>query len=163
MSESKNPERVAIGSDHIGYVLKEEIISFLQETGIEYIDVGASSSERTDYPLYAKLVANLINSGQAELGILICGTGVGMSISANKIPGIRAVVCSEAYSAEFARRHNNANVLCFGSRVVAGGLARTLIKAFLSAAYEGGRHACRVDMINALEAEAFLAEKGTQH
>lgn len=162
MNEIKHPVKIAIGSDHVGLGLKEEIKSYLEESGLVYVDVGALMLDRTDYPLYAIKVTNLINSGEARLGILICGTGVGMSISANKIPGIRAVVCSEAYSAEFARRHNDANVLCFGARVVAGGLARTLVEAFLHAEYEGGRHARRVDMINALEAEALMNEKGSQ-
>lgn len=156
------PKRMVIGSDHVGFELKNDIKKHLEGLGIECLDVGAQSSERTDYPLYARKVAHLVASGEAELGILICGTGVGMSIAANKVPGIRAVVCSEPYSAALARQHNDANVLCFGARVVASGLARMIVDAFLEAVYEGGRHACRVDMIKEMEAEAQGNEGGSK-
>ncbi|SQA98141.1 Ribose-5-phosphate isomerase B [Cedecea neteri] len=111
-------KKIAFGCDHVGFLLKTEIVAHLQEKGIEVLDKGTWSGERTDYPLYASAVAQAVVNGEAEGGILICGTGVGISITANKFPGIRAVVCSEPYSALLSRQHNNTNVLAFGSRVV---------------------------------------------
>jgi len=145
--------RIAIGSDHIGYPLKEEIKVYLDELGYTYWDVGAHSAERTDYPLFAKEVTAAISSKQADLGILICGTGVGMSITANKVKGIRAVACSEPYSAMLSRQHNNTNVLTFGSRVVGPEVAKMIVKAWLEAEFEGGRHASRLDLISQIEAD----------
>lgn len=144
-------KRIAIGSDHVGYPLKEEIKTYLEELGFSYQDFGAHSSERTDYPLFAKDVTAAISAGQADLGILVCGTGVGMSIIANKVKGIRAVVCSEPYSAMLSRQHNNTNVLALGSRVVGPELARMIVKSWLEAEFEGGRHASRVEMISEIE------------
>ena len=155
MEKSKVPKPIAIGSDHVGFELKNTLRKYLEELEIEHLDVGTNSPERTDYPLYARQVAKLVASGEAGLGILICGTGVGMSIAANKVRGIRAVVCSEPYSASLARKHNDANVLCFGARVVAAGLACMILDAFLEAEYEGGRHARRIKMIAELEMEAI--------
>jgi ribose 5-phosphate isomerase B len=149
-------KRIAIGSDHVGYPLKEEIKKYLDELGYTYHDVGAHSAERTDYPLFAREVTSTISSQQADLGILICGTGVGMAITANKVKGIRAVVCSEPYSAMLSRQHNNTNVLTLGSRVVGPELARMIIKAWLESEFEGGRHASRVEMISQIEAERFM-------
>ena len=146
-------KRIAIGSDHVGYPLKEEIKKYLEELGYGYQDFGAHSVERTDYPLFAKDVTSAVSSSQTVLGILICGTGVGMSIAANKVKGIRAVVCSEPYSAMLSRQHNNTNILALGSRVIGPELARMIIKAWLEAEYEGGRHAARVEMISQIEAE----------
>jgi ribose 5-phosphate isomerase B len=145
-------KRVAIGSDHVGYPLKEEIKRYLDELGYSYQDFGAQSVERTDYPLFAKDVTASVTSNQADLGILICGTGVGMSIAANKVKGIRAVVCSEPYSAMLSRQHNNTNVLALGARVIGLELARMIVKAWLEAEFEGGRHAARVEMISQIEA-----------
>jgi ribose 5-phosphate isomerase B len=145
------PKKIAIGCDHTGVDLKENIKAYLSELGIESQDFGTMSKERTDYPLYGEKVARAVASREFELGILICGTGVGMSITANKIPGIRAVVCSEAYSAALSRQHNNTNILAFGARVVGVGLARSIVEAWLNAEYEGGRHARRVEMIASLE------------
>ncbi len=145
--------RVAIGSDHVGYPLKEEIKKYLAELGYACQDFGANSAERTDYPLFAKEVTAAISSGQADLGILICGTGVGMSITANKVKGIRAVVCSEPYSAMLSRQHNNTNVLALGARVIGSEVARMIVKAWLEAEFAGGRHASRLDMISQIEAE----------
>ncbi len=145
--------RIAIGSDHVGYPLKEEIKKYLEELGYGYQDFGAHSVERTDYPLFAKGVTSAVSSSQTALGILICGTGVGMSIAANKVKGIRAVVCSEPYSAMLSRQHNNTNILALGSRVIGPELARMIVKAWLEAEYEGGRHAARVEMISQIEAE----------
>ncbi len=156
MNNRNSLKRIAIGSDHIGYPLKEEIKRYLDELGYAYQDFGAYSSERTDYPLFARGVTAAISSSQADLGILICGTGVGMSIAANKVKGIRAVVCSEPYSAMLSRRHNNTNVLALGARVVGLELARMIVKSWLEAEFEGGRHANRVEMISQIESERSL-------
>src|SRR5829696_8133478 len=145
--------RIAIGSDHIGYPFKEEIKKYLDELGCPYQDFGTHSAERTDYPLFAREVTAAISSKQADLGILICGTGVGMSITANKVKGIRAVACSEPYSAMLSRQHNNTNVLTFGSRVVGPEVAKMIVKAWLEAEFEGGRHASRLDLISQIEAD----------
>ena len=149
-------KRIAIGSDHIGYPLKEELKKYLDELGYAYQDFGTHSMERTDYPLFARDVTSAISAHQVHLGILICGTGVGMSITANKVKGIRAVVCSEPYSAMLSRQHNNTNVLTLGSRVVGSELARMIVKAWLDAEFEGGRHASRLEIISQIEAERSL-------
>ena len=146
-------KRIAIGNDHIGYPLKVEIKEYLEELGYTVQDFGTHSAERTDYPLYAKKVTSAILSDQADRGILICGSGVGMAITANKVKGIRAVVCSEPYSAMLSRQHNNTNVLTFGSRVVGTELVRMIVKAWLDAEFEGGRHAARLELISQIEAE----------
>src|SRR5215211_602908 len=148
-----NQKRIAIGSDHIGYPLKEDIKKYLTGWGYAYQDFGTHSTERTDYPLFAKQVTSAVTSQQADLGILICGTGVGMSITANKVKGIRAVVCSEPYSAMLSRQHNNTNVLTLGSRVVGLEIAKMIVKAWLEAEFEGGRHAARLEIISQIEAE----------
>ncbi|SDO12168.1 ribose 5-phosphate isomerase B [Acetanaerobacterium elongatum] len=145
--------KIAIGCDHVGFELKDRLMNHLKEKGIEYKDFGTYSSERTDYPIYGEAVANAIVSGECERGILICGTGVGISISANKVPGIRAVVCSEPYSALLSRQHNDTNILAMGARVVGSDLALMILDAWLSGEYEGGRHQKRVDMIAAIEAK----------
>jgi ribose 5-phosphate isomerase B len=145
-------KRIAIGSDHVGYPLKEEVKKYLDELGYAYRDFGAHSTERADYPLFARDVTSAISSQQADLGILICATGVGMAITANKVKGMRAVVCSEPYSAMLSRQHNNTNVLTFGSRVIGSELAKMIVKAWLEAEFEGGRHVARVDMISQIEA-----------
>ncbi|NIF38756.1 ribose 5-phosphate isomerase B [Enterobacter sp. Tr-810] len=143
--------RIAFGCDHVGFILKEEIMAHLNARGVEVVDKGTWSQERTDYPHYASAVAQAIINGEVESGILICGTGVGISITANKFPGIRAVVCSEPYSAQLSRQHNNTNVLAFGSRVVGLELAKMIVDAWLDAAFEGGRHQTRVEAITAIE------------
>lgn len=143
--------QIAIANDHIAVALKRHIVGYLTEKGHKVEDLGTDSSERTDYPLYAEKCALAVTSGHAKLGILICGTGVGMSIAANKQPGVRAVCCSEPYSAEMSRRHNDANILCFGARVIGEATAEQLCDAFLGAEYEGGRHQRRVDMINSAD------------
>jgi len=152
-NQLNSPKRIAIGSDHVGYPLKEEIKTYLSELGYACQDFGTHSAERTDYPLFAREVTSAISSNQADLGILICGTGVGMSITANKVKGIRAVVCSEPYSAMLSRQHNNTNILTFGSRVVGSELARMIVKAWLEAEFEGGRHAGRLEIISQIEEE----------
>lgn len=146
-------KKIAFGCDHVGFILKEEILAHLAAKGIEVIDKGTWSGERTDYPHYASAVAEAVVAGDAEGGILICGTGVGIAITANKFPGIRAVVCSEPYSAQLSRQHNNTNVLAFGSRVVGLELAKMIVDCWLAAEFEGGRHQTRVAAIAKIEAE----------
>lgn len=136
--------KIVIGNDHIALALERAIAVHLETLGHTVIHIGTDNEERCDYPVYAKKAAHTVAAGEAELGILICGTGVGMSIAANKVPGIRAVVCSEPYSAKLSREHNNTNILAFGARVVGADLAKMIVDAWLSASYEGGRHARRV-------------------
>lgn len=143
--------KVAIGCDHGGLDLKETVISVLKEMGLEYEDLGTYDRNSVDYPDFAEKVAEAVVSGQCQQGILICGTGIGMSIAANKIPGIRAAVCNEVYSAKMARAHNNANILCMGARVVGPGVAAEIVKAYLTGTFEEGRHARRVEKISLLE------------
>lgn len=143
---------IAIASDHGGYLLKEAIKKHLDALGIPYTDLGTDSEASCDYPDYAVLVCRAILSGQCEKGLLFCGTGVGVSIAANKFRGIRACCCSDAFSAKYTRLHNDANVLCLGGRVVGPGLAEELVDIFLSTPYEGGRHDRRLDKIKKLEA-----------
>lgn len=144
---------IALGSDHIGFELKEPIKAYLQQRGIEVKDFGSFNNQRTDYPTYARLVARAVVAGECVRGILCCGTGVGISIAANKVRGIRAVVCSEPYSAKLSRQHNNTNILCLGSRVVGVELAKMIVDEWLAAEFEGGRHANRVRMIEEIESE----------
>ncbi|WP_242703854.1 ribose 5-phosphate isomerase B [Candidatus Enterococcus moelleringii] len=143
--------KIAIGSDHVGIEMKPQIIEFLTELGHEVTDFGPDSSERTDYPIYGKKVAEEVAAGNFDKGILICGTGVGISISANKVKGIRAIVCSEPYSAKLSRMHNNTNILAFGSRVIGIELAKMIVTEWLTAEFEGGRHANRIKMISEIE------------
>lgn len=144
-------KKIAFGCDHVGFILKEEILTHLAQRGIEVLDKGTWSGERTSYPRYASAVAQAVVAGEADGGILICGTGVGISITANKFAGIRAVVCSEPYSAQLSRQHNDTNVLAFGSRVVGLELAKMIVDAWLDAKFEGGRHLARVEAIKAIE------------
>lgn len=143
--------KIAIGCDHVGYELKSKVIEHLESKGIECEDFGTNSAERTDYPVYGEAVAHAVADGKCDKGILICGTGVGISLSANKVKGIRAVVCSEPYSALLSRQHNNTNILAFGSRVVGPDLALMIVDAWLSGEFEGGRHQKRIDMIADIE------------
>ena len=143
--------KIAIGNDHVALEMKEHIKAYLQEKGHEIIDCGTNSSERTNYPIYGKRVAELVKSKECDYGVLICGTGVGISLAANKVDGIRAVVCSEPYSARLSRQHNNANIVAFGARVVGQATAEMIVDEFFSAEYEGGRHQKRIDMISAIE------------
>lgn len=140
--------RIAIGSDHAGFSLKEEVERYLQEQGHDVEDLGTHDEQSTDYPDYAHPVAAAVAEGKAELGVLVCGTGIGMSMAANRHRGVRAAVCSEPYSAKMARLHNDANVLCVGARVVGAGLACDIVDAFLGAEFEGGRHQRRVGKID---------------
>ncbi|HEY5560963.1 MAG TPA: ribose 5-phosphate isomerase B [Clostridiaceae bacterium] len=143
--------KIAIGSDHMGFPLKQYFIEYLGSKGYEVIDFGTASDQRVDYPIYGQKVAAAVACGSCDKGILICGTGVGISISANKVHGIRAVVCSEPYSARLARQHNNANIVAFGALVVGRALAQMIVDEFLAAEYEGGRHQKRIDMITEIE------------
>jgi len=142
---------IAIGSDHGGYELKKEIMAHLDAAGALYEDCGTYDTESCDYPDYAHAVCKKIQDGEADSGILICGTGIGMSIAANKHKGIRAAVCGDCFSAKFTRRHNDANVLCLGARVTGPGLAMEIVDLFLNEKFEGGRHARRVEKIKELE------------
>jgi ribose 5-phosphate isomerase B len=139
--------KIAMGADHAGYALKEELRRYLESLGHRIQDCGTHSLERCDYPVYGKAVASAVVSAQSELGILVCGTGVGISLAANKVSGIRAVVCSEPYTAQMSRMHNNTNVLAIGSRVVGIDMAKMIVDTWLAATFEGERHAGRVDMI----------------
>lgn len=138
---------IAIGCDHVGFELKTHIIDHLQKQGHSIKDFGTHSTERTDYPIFGKAVANAVAEHECEKGILICGTGVGISIAANKVHGIRAVVCSEPYSALLSRQHNDTNILAFGARVVGRDLAIMIVDAWLNGEFEGGRHQSRIDII----------------
>lgn len=142
---------IAIGSDHGGFALKEEIKKHLDARGLAYKDYGCYSEASVDYPDIAKTTCEGILAGECENGILICGTGIGISMCANKIKGIRAACCSDCFSARLTRMHNDANVLCMGGRVVGVGLACQMVDEFLDTAFEGGRHARRLDKMAALE------------
>lgn len=143
--------KVALGSDHAGYSLKEHVAEYLDTSEISFLDCGVSSEDSVDYPDLAVSVVNAVMSGECECGILICGTGIGMSIAANKHKGIRAALCCEPYSAKCARKHNDANILTMGSRVIGPGLAVETIEAFFSESFDGGRHRRRLDKINFIE------------
>lgn len=144
-------ERIAIGADHAGYLLKREIVQFLRAAGYSVEDKGTHSEESVDYPDYAFQVAQAVAAGEADLGILICGTGIGMSIAANKVRGIRAAVATDCYMARMAREHNDANVLCLGGRVLGVGSALDIVQAFLKSRFTGGRHTRRVSKIQKME------------
>jgi ribose 5-phosphate isomerase B len=148
-------KKIIIGCDHAAYDLKLKVIDHLVELGYEVADVGTDSEASCDYPVFAHRLCKRIQSGEFELGILICGTGIGMSLVANKHKGIRAACCSDTFSARLTRNHNDANVLCFGARVVGMGLAFDLVDNFINAEYEGGKHAKRVAMIDAIENGTF--------
>lgn len=142
---------IALGCDHGGYALMQEIIKCLDERGLPYKNFGAFSEESCDYPSIAEPTARAVASGECDKGILICGTGIGMSIAANKMPGIRAALCSDSFSAEMTRRHNDANILVLGARVIGTGLGLYILDTFLNTPFEGGRHARRVDMLRDLD------------
>ncbi len=142
---------LALGSDHGGFELKEHIKKYLYEKGVEYKDFGCYDEKSVDYPDIAEVVCKSINDGESENGILVCGTGIGISIAANKIDGIRAAHCHDVYSAEMTKRHNNSNVICMGGRVIGRELAFKIIDAWLGAEFEGGRHQTRIDKIHKLE------------
>ena len=143
--------RIAIGNDHTAVDLKNTIVDYLTELGYDVINLGTDSRESCDYPVYGEKVGRAVADGQADLGIAICGTGVGISLAANKVKGVRACVCSEPYTAKPSRMPNNSNVLAFGARVVGDELAKMIVKEWLDAEFEGGRHQRRVDMLMEIE------------
>ena len=143
--------KIAIGNDHAAVDMKKMIVEYLVEKGYEVTNFGTDTYESCNYPEYAEKVGRAVVSGEADLGILICGTGIGMSIAANKVKGVRAVACSEPYSAKLSRQHNNTNVLTFGARVIGIEMAKMIVDEWLGAEFLGGRHQDRVDMITAIE------------
>ena len=145
--------KVAIAADHGGFELKDSMVEYIKSLGNEVVDLGTNSADSVDYPDYAKKVCEEIQQGNSDLGILICGTGIGMSLAANKFEGIRAACVSDVYSAKMSRNHNNANVLCIGARVIGDEVAKLIIKTFLENEFEAGRHQRRVDKIMAIEKE----------
>ena len=145
------PGKIVVGSDHAGIALRAAAAGTAAEVGFEVEDAGPRPGEKADYPDQARLVAEAVAAGRARFGILVCGTGIGMSISANKVRGIRAAVCTTEFEARMARAHNDANVLCLGERVIGSGVCDGIVRAFLATAFEGGRHALRVQKIGELE------------
>ena len=144
--------KLAIGSDHAGLALKSELVESLKDRA-EVKDLGTHTADSVDYPDFAAQVARAVVSGQAELGVLVCGTGIGMSIAANKVRGVRAALCTSEFEARLARAHNDANILCLGQRVIGAGQARAIVDVFLATAFEGGRHEKRVQKIKDAEKE----------
>ncbi len=148
-------KKVAVGSDHAGFEYKNRLAAYLRERGYEVTDVGCDSEESCHYPIFAHRLCSLIQDGKCDAGILICGTGIGMSIAANKHKGIRAAACSEAFSARLTREHNDANVLCLGARVIDYPTAQSLSELFLTTEFVGGKHATRVAMLADIENGTF--------
>lgn len=144
--------KIAIGNDHAAVELKNDIMEYLKELGHEVTDYGVGAGEKCDYPEIGEKVGNIVVSGQADCGVLICGTGVGISIAANKVNGVRAAVCSDVATARLVKQHNNANIIAFGQRIVGVELAKDIVKAYLEAEFEGGRHERRVNMFADIEA-----------
>ena len=138
--------KIAIGCDHGGIDLKNTVVSVLTELGHEVDDQGCNSTDSVDYPNFAKSVSLLVKEGKCRFGVLICGTGIGMSMAANRIPGIRAALCHEMFSARMSREHNDANILCLGARVIGSGLAAEIVRTWMSTEFAGGRHQRRIDM-----------------
>jgi len=143
--------KIGIGNDHSAFALKQTIKAYLESQGHEVVDYGAYSAERSNYPEFGEKVARAIVRGEVERGVLICGTGVGISIAANKVKGIRAAVCSEPVTASFVRRHNDAQIIAFGARIVGEEMARAIVDAYFGASFEGGRHQTRIDMLMDIE------------
>ena len=142
--------RIAIGADHAGFTLKEKIRNLLEEMGHQVVDVGCHSCDSVDYPLFGAKVAGLVSQGECERGVLVCGTGIGMSLVANRFPAVRAALCHEIYTTKMARLHNDANILVIGGRVVGEALALEMVRVFFETPFEGGRHARRLELINKL-------------
>ena len=143
--------KLALGSDHGGFKLKEIVKEYLEEENIQYEDFGTFSEDSVDYPDFAEKVAEAVAAGVFDRGILICGTGIGISIAANKVPGIRAALCHDVFSARASREHNDANILAMGERVIGRGSALEIVKTWLASDFTGGRHSCRIDKISAIE------------
>jgi len=149
--------RLAIGNDHAAVELKEKICAYLEEKGIEVLDLGAKSGERCDYPVPGYAVGKAVSEGQVEGGVLICGSGVGISIAANKVVGVRCCICSEPLTAKLSKQHNNANIIAFGARVVGDEMAKSIVDAWMEAEFEGGRHQNRIELFDKIEAGEGLA------
>ena len=143
--------KLAIGNDHVAVEMKKEVQEYLESKGIEVINVGTDHTERFNYPVSGYKVAKMVAGGEVDGGVLICGTGVGISLSANKVRGIRACVCSDPYTARLSKQHNNTNIIAFGSRVIGIETAKMIVDEWLNASYEGGRHQTRIDMIHEIE------------
>ena len=143
--------KIVIGADHGGYILKNQIVEHLKSAGHEVEDCGTHNSDSVDYPHFAKAVTAAVKDEQSELGILVCGSGIGMSMAANKVNGIRAALCFNAYMGRMTRAHNNANVLCLGERVLGSGTSLDIVDAFVNTDFEGGRHQRRIDLVTELE------------
>ena len=149
--------KIGIGNDHVAVEMKNEIKAHLEGQGHEVVDFGTNSTERFDYPVSGYKVGRAVASGEVDLGVLICGTGVGISLAANKVQGVRACVCSEPYTARLSREHNNTNIIAFGARVVGPELAKMIVDEWLGAEFQGGRHQVRVDMLKEIEETQALA------
>ncbi len=145
--------RIYLGSDHAGYAMKESLKPYFERKGIDVVDVGTDGEESVDYPDYAQAVAIAVSSGEAERGVLVCGSGIGMSIAANKAPGVRAAVITDSELATMFRKHNDGNVICLGGRYIPRQLAEEILDAFFDTGFEGGRHQLRIDKISALESD----------
>ena len=143
--------KIAIGCDHGGYLLKQDILIWLEEHDYEFEDFGCYNTESVDYPVYAEKVARAVASGACDKGIVICTTGIGISMSANKVKGIRCALCGDSYSAEMTRRHNDANIIAMGAGIVGPNLARRMVEVFLNTEFEGGRHARRVALLDSIQ------------
>ena len=150
--------RIAVGSDHAGYSLKSELTSYLSALGHEVIDYGTNSTHRVDYPDFGFIVGRSVTEGEADLGLCVCGSGIGIAIAANKIPGVRAATVWDVTSAQLARKHNDANVICFGERLIGVEIAKEALSAFIASTFEGGRHSARVEKIDGL-----LQQESTRH
>ena len=150
--------KLAIGNDHVAIDMKNEVKAYLESKGIEVIDVGTNNPERFNYPVSGYKVAKLVASGAVDGGVLTCGTGVGISLAANKVHGIRACVCSDPYTARLSKQHNNTNIIAFGARVIGIETAKMILDEWLNAEYEGGRHQTRIDMIAEIEQTQHLKE-----
>lgn len=149
--------KLAIGNDHTAVDLKNIVMAHLKERGVEVVNVGTDTTESFDYPVSGFRVGKLVASGEVDGGVLICGTGVGISLAANKVAGVRACVCSEPYTAALSKRHNDANIIAFGARVVGDEMAKLIVDSWLDASYEGGRHARRVGLITEIEKTGNLS------
>ena len=152
--------KLAIGNDHAAVDMKNEIMAYLKDKGIEVVNVGTDTNERFDYPVAAYRAAKLVASGEVDGGVLICGTGVGIGLAANKVKGIRCCICSDPYTAKLSKQHNNANMIAFGARVIGVETAKMIVDEWLDATFEGGRHADRVALITEIEQTQALASRG---
>lgn len=145
--------KIALGSDHGGFQMKEMLCAYLEEQGYEVLNLGTYDEKSVDYPEYGRKVGKAVVSGEADLGIVVCGTGIGISMAANKVKGVRAALCTNEFMAEMSRRHNNANVLSLGGRVIGPELAKNIVKVWLNTEFDGGRHANRIRQFDAIEQE----------